>query len=52
MNHCEYDYGLDEEPCGEPATIKVRIGDDVLWMCAYHYDWHARLMLKLGLPVD
>ena len=40
---CEYDHNLDE-PCDKPATIKV-VG---MWMCAQHYDEHARLMAVMG----
>ena len=42
-HYCEYDHDL-AEPCGKPATIKV-IG---MWMCAEHYDQHARLMAEMG----
>lgn len=47
MKHCEYDHNLDEK-CGQPAVIKVRIGKHVMWMCAQHYDEHARLMAVMG----
>ena len=40
---CEYDHHLDE-PCGKPAVIKVL----EMWMCAEHYDEHARLMAQMS----
>lgn len=33
LKHCDYDRNLDE-PCGQPAVIKVRLGKHVMWMCA------------------
>lgn len=44
---CEYDHNLDEQ-CGKPATIRVRLGRHVMWMCAEHYDEHARFMATMG----
>jgi hypothetical protein len=40
---CEYDHNLDE-PCDKPVVIKV-IG---VWLCAEHYDEHARFMAGFG----
>jgi hypothetical protein len=35
------------EPCGKPARFKVEDGEDGTWMCADHYDGHARLTGKI-----
>ena len=44
---CEYDHQLDE-PCGAPASIRCT----GMWMCAEHYDQHARFMATFGMTPE
>ena len=46
---CEYDHNLEED-CGRQSSICIFFKNgEKLWLCAEHYDEHAKRMAAAGL---